>query len=339
MNEGYGAPTTYPCEQDTRATMASIGQNGHRAFNTTWETSASRPSNAQPLWQYPGYSSHSDTTGRQTQFTAASLPDHYDGFELEKLTCSTLSRMGEEESLSGTRRGPNSTQDHIQKGYYDRGSFAWGPSSFINSSPEAIPDSDPRSAISPSSQAFTPSTPGGPAWLSVVDSAYGSLENSSHGSGSSQADAMMHASHYFTNPEEENSPGGNSQSPTMVAAASNQQAFPETEGAATTKAGHTEQIQRLRQDAHSKVEKRYRMNINSKIEQLRRILPGSPSPEHQCLSQINTSYNPRRRKSGTELSKGDILSLAITNVQQLQNEVQQLTSQNNELREKLALMR
>ena len=247
--------------------------------------------------------------------------------------------MGQEDFLSSHPGGANSTQDHIQRRNYEHGDFTWVPSPFLSSNHGVNQDSDPYSAMSPSSHTITPSTPGGTAWFSVADSAYGSLPNSSHGSGSSQADTMMHASHYFTNPEEEMSPGESGQAPPLAGTASNQQTFAETDGPATTKAGHTEQIQRLRQDAHSKVEKRYRMNINNKIEQLRRILPGSPSLDQQCLSQFNASYNPRRRKSGTELSKGDILSLAITNVQQLQHEVQQLTSQNMELKEKLALRR
>ena len=149
----------------------------------------------------------------------------------------------------------------------------------------------------------------------------------------------MHADHYFAIGEEEASPRGTGQAPLLAGAGSEKETSPDVREVSTTKAGHPEQNPRSRQDAHSKVEKRYRMNINNKIEQLRRILPISSSSEHQCLSQIGTSCNPRRRKSGAELSKGDVLSLAISNVQQLQNEVQQLASQNMELREKLALMR
>ena len=316
--------------------MANQHRNSWVSAGSFYEVDYTNPSNAQPLWQFPGYSPQPGTTGSHTQCTAAILTGHHDGLESEKLTCSSLSQIGEEEVLSAQPEGATSTQDRIQRRYYEHGGFAWGPSPFITSSPETVQDSDPCSAISPSSHALTPSTPGG-AWLSVADSAYGSVSNSSHGSGSSQADAMMYASHYFTSPGEGHSPGAQSRSPSIVTA-SNQQGPPKTDGATTTKPDHTEQIQRLRQDAHSKVEKRYRMNINSKIEQLRRILPGTSLPEHQCLSQTNTFYNPRRRKSGTELSKGDVLSLAITNVQQLQNEVQQLASQNMALREKLALM-
>lgn len=313
--------------------------NGHRAFRSTWNTSASDPLNAQPLWQFPGYNSQPDTTGRPTQCTAAMLRENYDEFGTEKLTCSSLLRMGEEGFSSNRPGGANSTQDHIQRGYYEHGGFAWGSSPFLDSNNGVSQDSDPHSAISASSHTITPSSPGATVWLSVADSAYGSLPNSSHGSGSSQADSMMHASHYFTISEDGISHGENVHAPLSVGTASEPHTLAETDGASTTKAGHTEQIQRLRQDAHSKVEKRYRMNINSKIEQLRRILPGSPSLEQQCLNQFNASYNSRRRKSGTELSKGDILSLAITNVQQLQHEVQQLTSQNMELKEKLALRR
>ncbi len=63
-------------------------------------------------------------------------------------------------------------------------------------------------------------------------------------------------------------------------------------------------------------------------KQLREILPNNPSPDRPAF----------RRKSGTELSKRDILSLTITNIERLQFEVQDLASQNRELKARIARM-
>ena len=182
---------------------------------------------------------------------------------------------------------------------------------------------------SPFSHAISPSTPGGSAWISVADSAYGSLPSSSHGSGSSQAESMMHATHYFASTNAENSPSCKIEAHSRtVTNLGRLQTSPTNDAPSTLRAAPADQKDRLRQDAHSKVEKRYRMNINSKIQQLREILPNNHSCERPSL----------RRKSGTELSKRDILSLTITNMERLQFEVQNLTSQNRELKARIARM-
>lgn len=146
----------------------------------------------------------------------------------------------------------------------------------------------------------------------------------------------MHATHYFAKPNVELSPSGNSEAPS--AAATNAQKLQEnstTERASSNEAAPGEQKDRLRQDAHSKVEKRYRMNINSKIQQLKDILPSNPSSGKRPLN-VNPGYSSRRRRSGAELSKRDILSLTITNMERLEFEVQQLTSLNKELKDQIA---
>ncbi|ERF71430.1 hypothetical protein EPUS_06812 [Endocarpon pusillum Z07020] len=186
-----------------------------------------------------------------------------------------------------------------------------------------------RLTPSPFSHAISPSTPGGSAWISVADSAYGSLPGSSHGSGSSEAESMIHATHYFASTNAENSPSCTIEAASRtVTNLGHLQTSPINDVPSTLKATPADQKDRLRQDAHSKVEKRYRMNINSKIQQLREILPNNHSCERPSL----------RRKSGTELSKRDILSLTITNMERLQFEVQNLTSQNRELKARIARM-
>ena len=95
---------------------------------------------------------------------------------------------------------------------------------------------------------------------------------------------------------------------------------------------------RSRQDAHSKVEKRYRTNINNKIEQLRRILPANPALENQYGDPVDTFPGSRRRKCGTELSKRDVLSASILRLEQLELEVRQLSLENQQLKSKVAYL-
>ena len=175
-------------------------------------------------------------------------------------------------------------------------------------------------AMSPGAHTVKPTAPSASAWVSVADSVYGSLPDSSHGSGSSPSESMMRAPHHFTSPDVENSLNGELQAQSAYAAG--------LQDAPTNKTS--------RQDAHSKVEKRYRMNINTKIEHLREILRSNPSPGQQFYANFTSISG--RRKSGAELSKRDILDQTISLLQNLQYEVQQLTSQNMELNEKIALI-
>ena len=294
MYKGYGAPTTNPRGQEAQSTTASIDSfqphksrdHGLQIFNPTWQTVESTPSNAEPVWRLPDYTLQPDSEGYQKEEIVAILPEYYVNSDPENFTCSGFSRMRVDDYLSSETEAANSIQDRIQRGYHDDADLAWGLSPLTTSSQERFFHRGCRSARSPSSHTLTPSTPGGPAWLSVADSAYGSLPNSRHGSRSGQADAMMHAGHYFAIPEEGDSPGETGQAPLLARMGAKNETLPDVGEVSTAKAGHTEQNQRSRQDAHSKVEKRYRMNINNKIEQLRRILPTNSSSEHQCLSQI-----------------------------------------------------
>jgi hypothetical protein len=160
-------------------------------------------------------------------------------------------------------------------------------------------------------------------------------DDSTYGSGSSQADSMTHATNYFPGSDMENRMEDKGRSPRFTSI--KQENLSEMASVPNSTA-HADQT-RHRQDAHSKVEKRYRMNINSKIEQLRRILPITCPPGDQSSSLIVAPHGSRRRKSGTDLSKQDVLSMTINYVERLQSEIQDVTSQNLELKGRIASMR
>jgi Helix-loop-helix DNA-binding domain len=187
-----------------------------------------------------------------------------------------------------------------------------------------------------------PTTPADYAWSSVADSAYGSLPPSNHGSQSSHAKSMMHATHYFTSPKFEKPEARAKDGCPSSLNSPIEQNFPLHETESRSPAPQGKDKERLRQDAHSKVEKRYRMNINNKIEQLRRILPCDQNPKGlQFLADIKTSGDStRRRRSGTvqDLSKRDVLTQTISHIEHLQTEVQQLTTQNMALRQRMSSM-
>jgi hypothetical protein len=298
-------------------------------------------SNPQHIWQLPVWPSQPDYTSHEMHRITVDTSPHHDAFHpeissnpTENFTDLNFSRPPVEEFLIYGSEAPHSPRDLMQKDCHGRAHSEWASPLSINPTYGGCPAPGSDSTMSPFSPAVNPSTPIGSAWVSVAGSAYGSLPNSSHGSASSPADSMVQATHYFAQPNVENSPGGKSEAPTATAANAHT-----LRGSLTAdmtfnhKANPTDQKDRVRQDAHSKVEKRYRMNINSKIQQLKDILPTIPPSGKRPL---NPGFSSRRRRSGAELSKRDILSLTITNMERLQFEVEQLTSLNKELTDKIA---
>ena len=204
-------------------------------------------------------------------------------------------------------------------------SLQWGSSSTSAIYPTAPPDGY-YGAISPQTQEMI-HTPGG-------DSAYWSLAESAHGTcaGSSNRDRGSEERGVYLGSNGEASLAA----PSDISQLDDLGAPYDTPGVRVVE---PEKKERSRQDAHSKVEKRYRMNINNKIEQLRRILPPNPVFEHQHGILVDNFQSTRRRKSGTELSKRDVLSASILRLEQLEQEVQELTSENIELKQKIAFLR
>jgi Helix-loop-helix DNA-binding domain len=298
--------------------------------------------NAQQIWQYPVWPSHPDYASHDAHdITMHRSPDN-DAFHSEissnlqeTMGGLNFSRPQSDEFLIYGSEAPHSPRNPMQKDRHGRVHSGWSPPLSIPPTSRGYPAPAFESTVSPFSPAITPSTPVGSAWVSVAGSAYGSHPNSSPGSGSSPADSMMQGTHYTAVANVENSSSGNSEPASAVLANAHiLQANSTAELTFNHKAAPADPKDRLRQDAHSKVEKRYRMNINSKIQQLKDILPSVPSPSGKRSS--NPGFSSRRRRSGAELSKRDILSLTITNMERLQYQVEQLTSLNKELTDKIA---
>lgn len=286
-------------------------------------------STSQHVWQLPNWNSQPGYSNPGIQATAIDTFAPHDMWNSNDWNQSDFSNPSHRDSVVSEAESAYPSHGPVPEEFGQNLDFACRhPNARASSYGELSSTGEPLTP-SPYSHAISPSTPGGSAWISVADSAYGSLPSSSHGSGSSEAESMMHATHYFASTNAENSPGCKIEAPSRtVTNLSHLQTSPTNDVPTTLKATPADQKDRLRQDAHSKVEKRYRMNINSKIQQLREILPNNPTCERPSL----------RRKSGTELSKRDILSLTITNMERLQFEVQNLTSQNRELRARIARM-
>jgi hypothetical protein len=229
-------------------------ENGVATFDESWK--ARTPSVASKVhldWQLSGYYNHSDSTAPELQRTAAPiLPNHVD-YEPWKPSGFESSRLGYEQFLPDVSEPSRQTQDPLQYKQEDVSS-AWNSSPPIASRHEEVLSPCTYATSSPNS-----------AWVSIADSSYGSLPNSSHGSGSSEEDSVLHASDYFECSNVGNFTG-DIQAQSAAATAST------VEGTSTSKADRAEQRDRVRQDAHSKVEKRYRMNINStyRLGQLRK---------------------------------------------------------------------
>lgn len=299
-------------------------------------------SNAQPIWQYPVWPSHPDYASHDMHDITMHPSPHDEAFHPE--TSSNLpeivaglnfSRPPGEEFLIYGSEAPQSPRDQMEKERHGRVLSEWASPLSIPPTNRGYPAPVFESTMSPFSPALTPSTPIGSAWVSVAGSAYGSHPNSSPGSGSSPADSIMQGTHHIAKANVENSPSRNSEPASAVSASAHiLQANSTAEMTFNHKAAPADPKDRLRQDAHSKVEKRYRMNINSKIQQLKDILPSVPAPSGKRPS--NPGFSSRRRRSGAELSKRDILSLTITNMERLQYQVEQLTSLNKELTDKIA---
>lgn len=216
----------------------------------------------------------------------------------------------------------------------ENASSTWGTSPLATSSYDEIPSYCTPSEISPSWQTTSPSTPSRSAWISIADSGHGNFTNSSHGSRSSQADSMMHATHYFANTNLGYSPCAHAGVPFTATLDS-----PQTRETPIKKPGGSGQRARVRHDAHSKVEKRYRMNINSKIEQLKDMLTVDCPPRKQSLTETTSVGGSRNRKSGAELSKRDVLTRTISLLLHLQDELQQMKCQNLELKAEIAQLK
>jgi Helix-loop-helix DNA-binding domain len=311
--ENHNAPSSslHECDTITRPSIVDSYGNHRSSFNTSFGNRLPiEASNGQHVWQH--YNFQPDYANQGLQASAMEMSprhDQCDGVSLEGLDSS---RTAYEECLMHGAEANYSPQDSNQEEYRRNSYYTCSPSPLLADNYAEYSPTAQCSTMSSVPQTFIPSPPADSAWVSVADSAYGSLPNSCHGSGSSQADSMMHATHYFD-------------------------AAPATTitDSTTPRQSHVEHRDRSRQDAHSRVEKRYRLNINSKIQELREFLD-NPSTGKQFF---NTTTS-RRQKSGAELSKRDVLSRTITHLTQLEAEVQQLTSQNIELKnEKLALIR
>lgn len=284
-------------------------------------------SNAHLAWQSLNYNSQSHCANYEAHDITADLSPCHDGFD-----GSDFSPTAMEALFLNQFAAPQSPMDSRPNEYHENIQSTWSASTSMASNNRHLANNGALQLMSPFSHAVNLATPGGSAWASVPDSAYGSLPNSSHGSGSSEAESMMHATHYFDLPERRlEAPCAPTSNASRRASAG--------DGLSTSTAASAEQRDRLRQDAHSKVEKRYRMNINNKIQELRHLLSSNPSLAKQSFSNNPSIGGLRRRKSGAESSKRDILDQTINLLQNLQHEVQQLTSQNMELKEEIAVMR
>jgi Helix-loop-helix DNA-binding domain len=325
---------------DLNADMTSSTPIGleHMASQISLQAEESTLPNGQFIWQLPSYNAQLESRVHDLQSKATAVLSPFERYESEQTGSLVFSQMDADNFWLRELEGPRTFQGPTES-EHENFSTVWTASPLMASTYQEISSPCPRLTISPSWQAVTPSTTSTSAWISVHDSAYGSPPSSGHGSGSSQAHSMMNATHYFANPDMKDSPGDSGEGASMATTDPRHQALSKVEVAPAVKAADAAQT-RSKQHAHSKVEKRYRMNINSKIEQLRRILPSNSQPNLQSPTYINKcGTTSSRRKSDTELSKGDVLSRAISHVQQLRNEIQQLTSQNIELKEKLALLR
>lgn len=281
---------------------------------------SSLASNSHQDWQIPDYYSHSDSTAREIQSTVTIVsPNHR--FEAAKSNNYDSSQIGFEHSSEGTRlvRCPFQYEQ-------EKPSIAWGTSWIAASNYE-----ETHSPCADSEFAITPCTPSDSRWISLAESAHGSNSSASHGGGSSEAESMMDTSCYFAYPDSGNPPDGDLHTSAVSATNSRHQANSAMGRGSATKAAQVEHKDRLKQDAHSKVEKRYRMSINNQINQLR-LLINNLSPEEQVRANTNQTT---RRKSGTELSKRDVLTRAISQLEHLHHQVEILTSQNTELKRKL----
>jgi hypothetical protein len=229
-------------------------ENGVATFNGSYKArTPSVASNVHLDWQLSGYYNHSDSTAPELQSTAAPiLPNHAD-YEPWKPSGFESSRLCYEQFLPDVSEPSRPTQDPLQY-KQENVSSAW------NSSPPTA--SHHEEVLSPCTYSTPPPDS---AWVSIADSSYGSLPNSSHGSGYSEEDSTLHASGYFACSNVGNF-AGDIHAQSAIAAAST------VEAASTSKVDRAEQRDRVRQDAHSKVEKRYRMNINSmyRLGQLRK---------------------------------------------------------------------
>jgi Helix-loop-helix DNA-binding domain len=336
-------------KRDLNATPPAIHSN---RVNQSQETSdpclenrmSILASNAQHIWQYPVWPSHPDYVSHDMHDVPMNPSPHVEAFhpEISSNLPDTVGGLNfppppGEEFLTYESEEPHSPREPMQKERHRRVHSEWASPLSIPPTNRGYPAPVFESTMSPFSPAITPSTPIGSAWISVAGSAYGSHPNSSPGSGSSPADSIMQGMHYISTAKAETSPIGNSEPASAVSANAHILQSNSTSTAELTfnaKAAPADPKDRLRQDAHSKVEKRYRMNINSKIQQLKDILPSVPPPSGK--RPANPGFSSRRRRSGAELSKRDILSLTITNMERLQYQVEQLTSLNKELTDKIA---
>lgn len=190
----------------------------------------------------------------------------------------------------------------------------------------ALNDPSPSSqhpSVSPFTQTMSPAP--------VSDSAYWSMPESNQGIGSTSVNRERTSQDSSTHPGEENA--------TPPTTPSDVDRRDVVSGHHLNHYRHlrADRGDRSRQDAHSKVEKRYRTNINNKIEQLRGLLPSNPALENQYGDPVDSFPASRRRKCGTELSKRDVLSATILRLEQLELEKRDLAVENQELKEKLAL--
>jgi Helix-loop-helix DNA-binding domain len=314
-----------PDSSQNQQSMSIQSMNDLAAFTPISQT----PGTAD--WHNPSYRRQSNSSSRQVQYDVHLARPGHDSFELDKPENFRYSHPEAEDF--GIHFSQASTPSRDCASMENPGSLhlGWTPSPVVVSSyGEDLRQAETGSAISPLTHSSTPSPLGGATGIFYADSAYGS--------GSSQAESMMHATNYFACSEVDKHLQGNPQTPYAAPATRQQRPSLERAVAATSPPAHAEQT-RQRQDAHSKVEKRYRMNINNKIEQLRRILPGSPPSGDQPLNHFTTSSSSKRRKCGTDLSKQDVLSMTLNYVEQLQSEIQDVTSQNSDLKEKIAMMR
>ena len=316
------APQANSCEHESGtvpSTMYSLPfnhLNGLVAVNPSFEAPTTDID-----WQVSGFNSESKSI-RHDKHGGPPPTVPYDTLGTNTPRSSNFAQNGADDFVPNKSDPSCLLRNGVLKEYHESTDFRLAHSPSIASNCGETIFGGPYSATSPPPHAL--------GWLPVADSTYGSE--------SSHAECMMQAPHYFFCSEVENSPSEKNQASSTVVTKSYQQPRQEMGAETAAKTFHAEQT-RMRQDAHSKVEKRYRMNINSKIEQLRRILPNESCPEHQSPNHSNASCSSRRRKSGTDLSKRDILSMTISHVEQLQSEVQHLTSENLGLKEELASMR